>query len=156
MSPVKRNKANQRERNRMHGLNAALDRLRMRIPLPQNLNDGDDRSGQVMQKLSKIETLRLAFNYIALLREISKNDKKVTIDEMFDRLSCKISNITINQLKNRMSMDDSLLKEILTPEDYEKFVKARTPEIHEHKGDFDFGSFWESERSWDLSWESLA
>ena len=48
--------ANTRERNRMHGLNDALDILRNVVPLANH-----------HQKLSKIETLRLARNYITAL-----------------------------------------------------------------------------------------
>ncbi|XP_069468284.1 neurogenin-3 [Ambystoma mexicanum] len=54
----RRVKANDRERNRMHNLNSALDALRGVLPaLP------DDA------KLTKIETLRLAHNYIWALTE---------------------------------------------------------------------------------------
>ncbi|XP_069098595.1 neurogenin-3 [Pleurodeles waltl] len=54
----RRVKANDRERNRMHNLNSALDTLRGVLPaLP------DDA------KLTKIETLRLAHNYIWALTE---------------------------------------------------------------------------------------
>jgi hypothetical protein len=57
----RRNKANDRERNRMHGLNSALDTLRDVLPtLP------DDA------KLTKIETLRFAHNYIWALSETLK------------------------------------------------------------------------------------
>uniref|UniRef100_A0A1I7VW30 BHLH domain-containing protein n=1 Tax=Loa loa TaxID=7209 RepID=A0A1I7VW30_LOALO len=48
-SRMRRQKANTRERNRMHGLNRALDKLRQRVPITTQ-----------HQKLSKIETLRLA------------------------------------------------------------------------------------------------
>ncbi|VDO73209.1 unnamed protein product [Onchocerca flexuosa] len=50
-SRMRRQKANTRERNRMHGLNRALDKLRQRVPITTQ-----------HQKLSKIETLRLASN----------------------------------------------------------------------------------------------
>ncbi|XP_061833272.1 neurogenin-1 [Nerophis lumbriciformis] len=54
----RRLKANDRERNRMHNLNDALEELREVLPaLP------DD------SKLTKIETLRLAHNYIWALSE---------------------------------------------------------------------------------------
>lgn len=53
---LRRCKANARERNRMHGLNDALDKLRKVIPITSRT-----------QKLSKIETLRLARNYIQAL-----------------------------------------------------------------------------------------
>ncbi|KAF9796138.1 hypothetical protein SFRURICE_013602 [Spodoptera frugiperda] len=58
---IKRNrrmKANDRERNRMHMLNEALDRLRCVLPtFPEDT------------KLTKIETLRFAHNYIFALSE---------------------------------------------------------------------------------------
>ncbi|XP_061690438.1 neurogenin-1 [Syngnathoides biaculeatus] len=54
----RRLKANDRERNRMHNLNGALDQLRRVLPaLPDE------------SKLTKIETLRLAHNYIWALAE---------------------------------------------------------------------------------------
>ncbi|UYV84327.1 K02A2.6-like [Cordylochernes scorpioides] len=57
----RRMKANDRERNRMHNLNHALDKLRCVLPaLP------DDA------RLTKIETLRLAHNYIWALSETLK------------------------------------------------------------------------------------
>ncbi len=58
---IKRNrrvKANDRERNRMHMLNHALDRLRTVLPtFPEET------------KLTKIETLRFAHNYIWALSQ---------------------------------------------------------------------------------------
>uniref|UniRef100_A0A8D2NH43 BHLH domain-containing protein n=1 Tax=Zonotrichia albicollis TaxID=44394 RepID=A0A8D2NH43_ZONAL len=61
---LRRMKANARERNRMHGLNAALDNLRKVVPCYSKT-----------QKLSKIETLRLAKNYIWALSEILRSGK---------------------------------------------------------------------------------
>ncbi|KAM5171941.1 neurogenin-1 [Mantella aurantiaca] len=55
---TRRVKANDRERNRMHNLNSALDELRDILPCFP-----DDT------KLTKIETLRLAHNYIWALSE---------------------------------------------------------------------------------------
>ncbi|NP_001116895.1 neurogenin-1 [Xenopus tropicalis] len=55
---TRRVKANDRERNRMHNLNSALDELRGILP-----SFPDDT------KLTKIETLRLAHNYIWALSE---------------------------------------------------------------------------------------
>uniref|UniRef100_UPI00358E6287 neurogenic differentiation factor 1-like n=1 Tax=Myxine glutinosa TaxID=7769 RepID=UPI00358E6287 len=57
---ARRTKANARERSRMHGLNAALEALRRVVPC------GACRT----HKLSKIETLRLAANYIAALTDV--------------------------------------------------------------------------------------
>lgn len=56
---ARRVKANARERTRMHGLNDALDNLRKVMPCYSKT-----------QKLSKIETLRLARNYIWALSEV--------------------------------------------------------------------------------------
>ncbi|XP_077386987.1 neurogenic differentiation factor 4-like [Festucalex cinctus] len=53
---ARRVKANARERSRMHGLNDALENLRSIMPCHSKT-----------QKLSKIETLRLARNYICAL-----------------------------------------------------------------------------------------
>lgn len=54
----RRMKANDRERHRMHNLNSALDALRSILPaLPEDA------------KLTKIETLRFAYNYIWALTE---------------------------------------------------------------------------------------
>lgn len=54
----RRLKANDRERNRMHMLNEALERLRCVLPTyPQDT------------KLTKIETLRFAHNYIWALSQ---------------------------------------------------------------------------------------
>lgn len=63
---VRRNKANTRERTRMHGLNSALDKLRDCVPI---------QAGN--QKLSKIETLRLAKNYILALSTTLKSGQEV-------------------------------------------------------------------------------
>ncbi len=58
----RRSKANDRERNRMHNLNSALDTLREVLPTAN-----DDA------KLTKIETLRFAHNYIWALSETLKS-----------------------------------------------------------------------------------
>ncbi|KFD53831.1 hypothetical protein M513_05337 [Trichuris suis] len=56
---MRRTKANNRERSRMHSLNDALDRLREVLPVLPDDN-----------KLTKIETLRMAHNYILALTKI--------------------------------------------------------------------------------------
>ncbi|KAL3307034.1 hypothetical protein Ciccas_014466, partial [Cichlidogyrus casuarinus] len=60
---IRRARANTRERNRMHGLNYALEALRKTVPSFSN-----------SQRLSKIETLRIARNYIMVLNELLEND----------------------------------------------------------------------------------
>jgi len=59
----RRYKANDRERSRMHGLNDALDELRAALP-----GSGEDG------KLTKIETLRFAVNYMHSLKYMIDED----------------------------------------------------------------------------------
>lgn len=77
LKKVRRLKANDRERNRMHMLNEALDKLRCVLPtFPEDT------------KLTKIETLRFAHNYIYALSE-TLND--------FDKYDCgSQDNVIIN------------------------------------------------------------
>lgn len=69
---IKRNrrmKANDRERNRMHTLNEALERLRLTLPtFPEDT------------KLTKIETLRFAHNYIFALEQVLQTSGTVNLD----------------------------------------------------------------------------
>ena len=70
---TRRTKANDRERSRMHNLNDALDSLRKILP-----QSGDEN------KLTKIETLRFAHNYIFALKEtlnMLDRGEMVDIDE---------------------------------------------------------------------------
>lgn len=65
----RRMKANDRERNRMHSLNDALETLRVTLPaLPEET------------KLTKIETLRFAHNYIFALREVLNSETHINLD----------------------------------------------------------------------------
>ncbi|KAK2824016.1 hypothetical protein Q5P01_021191 [Channa striata] len=67
----RRMKANDRERHRMHNLNSALDALRSILPaLPEDA------------KLTKIETLRFAYNYIwALTQTLRMSEQRGHADE---------------------------------------------------------------------------
>ncbi|XP_049296546.1 basic helix-loop-helix neural transcription factor TAP [Anopheles funestus] len=66
---VRRLKANDRERNRMHTLNEALERLRLTLPtFPEDT------------KLTKIETLRFAYNYIFSLVQLLDLDGSIQLD----------------------------------------------------------------------------
>lgn len=70
LKKTRRSKANDRERARMHNLNDALDCLRKILP-----NYGEEN------KLTKIETLRFAYNYIFALKEtLNMLDRGETID----------------------------------------------------------------------------
>lgn len=65
----RRMKANDRERNRMHTLNEALERLRLALPtLPEDT------------KLTKIETLRFAHNYIFALEQVLESGGSIHLD----------------------------------------------------------------------------
>lgn len=66
---TRRIKANDRERNRMHTLNEALERLRLALPtFPEDT------------KLTKIETLRFAHNYIFAMEQVLQNDLEINLD----------------------------------------------------------------------------
>ena len=71
---IRRVKANDRERNRMHNLNEALDRLRKHLPAGKC----DDN------KMTKIETLKSALEYIQtlarLLHETNYNTTQLQCD----------------------------------------------------------------------------
>lgn len=81
----RRMKANDRERNRMHTLNRALERLRDILPVAgtmaavaasaSNGNEtGDDTMSNCANKLTKIETLRFANRYILELSTMLQRD----------------------------------------------------------------------------------
>ncbi|XP_035244385.1 neurogenic differentiation factor 4-like [Anguilla anguilla] len=74
---ARRVKANARERSRMHGLNDALENLRSVMPCYSKT-----------QKLSKIETLRLARNYIWALSEALEGGQS-TESRGFLEMLCK-------------------------------------------------------------------
>lgn len=82
---LRRIEANARERNRMHGLNNALDSLRKVVPCYSKT-----------QKLSKIETLRLAKNYIWALSEILSTGKKPDLLTFVQTLCRGLSQPTTN------------------------------------------------------------
>ncbi|VDM29488.1 unnamed protein product [Toxocara canis] len=71
---IRRTKANERERRRMHSLNEALEELRRTLPhIPDE------------PKLTKIETLRLANNYIfALAQILQTEDEQDDADDGFN------------------------------------------------------------------------
>ncbi|XP_042256138.1 neurogenic differentiation factor 6-A [Thunnus maccoyii] len=82
---LRRIEANARERNRMHGLNNALDSLRKVVPCYSKT-----------QKLSKIETLRLAKNYIWALGEILSTGKRPDLLTFAQTLCKGLSQPTTN------------------------------------------------------------
>ncbi|GAV00567.1 hypothetical protein RvY_11394 [Ramazzottius varieornatus] len=69
LKKTRRVKANDRERNRMHSLNHALEKLRVVLPASSFPEEST--------KLTKIETLRFAYNYIWVLTETLKMNGKM-------------------------------------------------------------------------------
>ncbi|CAF2031635.1 unnamed protein product [Rotaria magnacalcarata] len=96
---VRRIKANGRERERMKGLNEQLECLRQTIPC-----------FALSQKLSKIETLRLAKNYIeALTQMVSSN--QIPDNECFAELLCRgLSPNTVNIVAATLSINPRVLQ----------------------------------------------
>ncbi|XP_059475458.1 neurogenic differentiation factor 1-like [Neocloeon triangulifer] len=90
---IKRFKANARERHRMHILNAALDRLRSCMPVACH-----------SQKLSKIETLRLASNYIFALSAVAQgsNDPLAFAHTLTRGISQATCNLIANSLNTSL------------------------------------------------------
>ncbi|KAM9839425.1 neurogenic differentiation factor 6-B-like [Aulostomus maculatus] len=82
---LRRIEANARERNRMHSLNNALDSLRRVVPCYSKT-----------QKLSKIETLRLARNYIWALSEILSTGRRPDLLAFVQTLCKGLSQPTTN------------------------------------------------------------
>ncbi|NXR75571.1 NDF4 factor, partial [Pycnonotus jocosus] len=82
---ARRVKANARERTRMHGLNDALDNLRRVMPCYSKT-----------QKLSKIETLRLARNYIWALSEVLESGQSPEGKNFVEMLCKGLSQPTSN------------------------------------------------------------
>jgi hypothetical protein len=97
---VRRIKANGRERERMKGLNEQLEVLRETIPC-----------FSLSQKLSKIETLRLAKNYIEALSEMIQNDN-IPDNTHFAQLLCKgLSPNTMNLVAATLCLNPRILQQ---------------------------------------------
>lgn len=74
----RRLKANDRERNRMHTLNKALERLRDKLPVSGTSSivatNNEETMSNCANKLTKIETLRYSVNYIQALKNLLQLD----------------------------------------------------------------------------------
>ncbi|KAI1292652.1 Neurogenic differentiation factor 4 [Halotydeus destructor] len=91
----RRKSANARERKRMRSLNQALDSLRIAVSKIFNW-PANGKQLKHMLKLSKIETLRIARNYISALTQILETDNKLE-PTMFARILCQgLSQATVN------------------------------------------------------------
>lgn len=100
LKKTRRVKANDRERNRMHDLNGALENLRTVLPTTSDEN-----------KLTKIETLRMAHNYIWTLSETLK-----LLDKM-DTVSFAKFSSTI-QKTSQMCLDQSSIERLCQPQQH--------------------------------------
>ncbi|XP_068172126.1 neurogenic differentiation factor 4-like [Antennarius striatus] len=90
---ARRVKANARERSRMHGLNDALENLRCIMPCHSKT-----------QKLSKIETLRLARNYICALSEALEGGVSTESRAFMETLCKGLSQPTTNLVAGCMQL----------------------------------------------------
>lgn len=103
----RRMKANDRERNRMHSLNDALETLRVTLPaLPEET------------KLTKIETLRFAHNYIFALREVLNSEEHINLDLE------KLQSFTLSGEKITKELFDALF---VNPSQYPMHHMAHLP-----------------------------
>ncbi|KAM8829953.1 neurogenic differentiation factor 4 [Synchiropus picturatus] len=93
---ARRMKANARERSRMHGLNDALDNLRRVMPCYSKT-----------QKLSKIETLRLARNYIWALSEVLESGQSPESHGFMEMLCKGLSQPTSNLVAGCLQLGPS-------------------------------------------------
>lgn len=101
----RRAKANARERNRMHRLNEAFDKLRQHIPLQQSIRTRTSTTvtrAAPQSKLSKIETIRLAQNYIETLTLLLNHGNTMSRAEFWSRLVDRISQSTVNVFRNNI------------------------------------------------------
>lgn len=123
---ARRRKANARERNRMHQLNAAFDKLRQHIPINQkiqnttsiNIQDELPQTSSNGQKLSKIETLRLAQNYIIALSLVLNSDgDRLTIKEFKEIFLNRMTNTTANWIQENLKFNPQLEQQLILPVD---------------------------------------
>lgn len=129
-SRLRRVKANGRERNRMHGLNKALDTLRACVPLSTH-----------HQKLSKIETLRLARNYITALDRILQTGHNPTGFEYAQILCRGMSQTTTNLIASYLHVHPRLLM----PDHFAAVYRAQSlsvaPPVEGPSGEFAGGMY---------------
>ncbi|XP_064456101.1 neurogenic differentiation factor 1-like [Ornithodoros turicata] len=97
----RRHKANARERHRMHGLNTALDLLRRSVPI----------RGRSPHKLSKIETLRLAKNYISALGETLRTGEPMSALVFARYLARGLSQATANLIAGQLQLSPRSLQQ---------------------------------------------
>ena len=109
----RRHEANARERSRMHGLNDALESLRKVVPCYSKT-----------QKLSKIETLRLAKNYIWALSETLSAGKRPDLLAFVQTLCKGLSQPTTNLVAGCLQLN---ARNFLTDHNGEVMFSSRSP-----------------------------
>ncbi|TDH05869.1 hypothetical protein EPR50_G00126910 [Perca flavescens] len=112
-SKVRRHEANARERTRMHSLNDALESLRKVVPCYSKT-----------QKLSKIETLRLAKNYIWALSETLSAGKRPDLLAFVQTLCKGLSQPTTNLVAGCLQLN---ARNFLTDHNGEVMFSGRSP-----------------------------
>lgn len=112
---ARRVKANARERSRMHGLNDALENLRSIMPCHSKT-----------QKLSKIETLRLARNYICALSEALEGGLSTESRAFMETLCKGLSQPTTNLVAGCLQLGPTAGGGV-RPEDRHRVRAAHTP-----------------------------
>ncbi|KAM3866344.1 neurogenic differentiation factor 6-B [Diretmus argenteus] len=110
---MRRHEANARERSRMHGLNDALESLRKVVPCYSKT-----------QKLSKIETLRLAKNYIWALSETLSAGKRPDLLAFVQTLCKGLSQPTTNLVAGCLQLN---ARNFLTDHNGEVMFSGRSP-----------------------------
>ena len=111
--------ANARERNRMHGLNEALDELRKHVPCQTKT-----------QKLSKIETLRLARNYIRVMAETLQTGVRPDPFTFAKALSKGLSTNTMNMVAACLQLNPRTLQPDSVPfKPYQLLYDPSTAEL---------------------------
>lgn len=124
----RRVKANARERNRMHGLNDALDILRKVVPCYSNT-----------QKLSKIETLRLAKNYISALSDILRTGRVPDTLAFAQTLSQGLSQPTTNLVAGAMQLNPRALIPEENRQNYDPW--GHPHHLHHHSDPYNTQTF---------------
>lgn len=89
----------------MRGLNDALDKLRVTVPTIYGWTSAQGQLTNRAQKMSKIETLRLARNYIAALTEILSGGHRLE-PLLYAQFLCQgLSQTTINIVSSQLGVN---------------------------------------------------
>lgn len=118
--------ANDRERRRMRQLNAAFDRLRQQIPAPVHASaaaaGSTDRSHH--RPLSRIQTLRLAIDYIAFMMNTLHRSEKLGVGGQYAEQD--YHNMTAADMSN-YTEDET--KPLLQQFEFERYAQQAVSDI---------------------------